>query len=76
MSLTVTELAEEAMALPSESRAYLAEKLLESIDFEENFVVSELWRREIRKRCQELDEGNIETIPADTAIDELRQTLA
>lgn len=64
------------MALPSEARAFIAEKLLESLDFEEDFVVSEVWRKEIRQRCQALDEGILETIPAETALAELRQSLA
>ncbi len=76
MSLTATELAEEALALPSQARVYLAEKLLESLDFEEDFVVSEGWRKEIRQRCRELDQGNTKTIPAETAIQELRRSLA
>ncbi len=76
MPLTLTKLAEEAMALPSESRAYLAEKLLETLDFQEDFAVSDEWRKEIRKRCQELDAGNVQTIPAETALTELRQSLA
>ena len=76
MSRSVTELAEEALALPPESRAYLAEKLLETLDFEEDFAVDEAWLKEIRKRCQELDERKVQTIPADTAIAKLRESLA
>ncbi len=76
LSLTITELAEEALALPSESRAYLAEKLLETLDFEEDFTVSEGWLKEIRKRCHELDEGKVQTISAETAFAELRKSLA
>jgi putative addiction module component (TIGR02574 family) len=74
--MSLTELTDEALALPSEARAYLAEKLLETLDFEEDFTVNEVWRKEIRKRCQELDEGKVQTIPAETAIAELRQSLA
>jgi hypothetical protein len=76
MSLTLTELAEEAMALPTEGRAYLVEKLLETLDFEENFVVSDSWLNEIRKRCEQVDKKQIGLIPADTAIAEMRQSLA
>jgi len=74
--LTLTELAEEAMALPSEARAYLAEKLLETLDFEEDFAVSDVWLKEIRKRCQELDAGKVQGLPAEPAIAELRRSLA
>ena len=76
MPLTLAELAEEAMALPCECRAYLAERLLETLDFEEDFAVSDLWLKEIRKRCQELDAGAVQTLPAEPAIAELRQSLA
>lgn len=76
MSRSLTELAEEALALPSEARAYLAEKLLETLDFEEDFPVREAWLKEIRRRCQELDGGKVQTIPADTALAELRRSVA
>jgi len=76
MPLTLTELAEEAMALPCESRAYLAERLLETLDFEEDFAVSDVWLKEIRKRCQELDAGKVHALPAEPEIAELRQSLA
>jgi putative addiction module component (TIGR02574 family) len=75
MSRSLTELAEEALALPPESRAYLAEKLLETLDCEEDFAVNEPWLKEIRKRCQELDGGKVQTIPADIAMAELRRSL-
>ncbi|MGA2660973.1 MAG: addiction module protein [Verrucomicrobiota bacterium] len=64
------------MALPSEARAYLAEKLLETLDFEEDFAVSDVWLKEIRKRCQELDAGKVQGLPAEPAIAELRRSLA
>ena len=76
MPLTLAELAEEAMALPCASRAYLAEKLLETLDFEEDFAVSDVWLKEIRQRCQELDLGTVQTLPAEAAIAELRGSLA
>jgi putative addiction module component (TIGR02574 family) len=76
MPLTLAQLAEEAMALPSGSRAYLAEKLLETLDFEEDFAVSDPWLKEISRRCQELDAGAVQALPAEPAIAELRQSLA
>jgi hypothetical protein len=75
MSRTLTELAEEALALPRESRAFLCEKLLETLDFEEDFPISESWLKEIQTRCHELDSGKVEAVPADTAIADLRKTL-
>ena len=75
MSRSLAELAEEALALPPESRAFLVDKLLETLDFEEDFVISDAWRTEVRKRCQELDSGNVVSVPADDAIAELRRSL-
>lgn len=48
-------LAEQALKLEAASRAQLAEILLESLDYEEDFIVSEAWRQEIQKRCQQID---------------------
>lgn len=41
----------ETLNLPSSSRDYIAEVLLESLDFEEGFPVDDAWRAEIEKRC-------------------------
>ena len=53
---------------PPNSRAYIAEVLLESLDFEQDFPVSEVWKAEIDKRCREIDQGEVELIPGDEAL--------
>ncbi len=63
MSPETEKLLNEALRLPTEARALLAEKLLESLDYEEPFEVSPEWRAEIQRRCLELDEGKEELIP-------------
>lgn len=57
------------------SRAFLAEKLLESLDLDEDFAISGEWQEEIRRRCKELDEGKSQTLPAEGVFAELRQQL-
>jgi hypothetical protein len=42
----------------------------------EDFPVSETWLKEIRRRCQELEENKVQTIPAESAIAELRKRFA
>jgi putative addiction module component (TIGR02574 family) len=59
MSPKLEKLITEALQLPREARAFIAEKLLESLDFDEAFEVSPEWKDEIRRRCQELDEGRV-----------------
>jgi hypothetical protein len=56
-------LAEQVLDLPATSRAWLAELLLESLDFED-FPVSAAWRKEIERRCQTIDQRKVELIPA------------
>jgi len=67
MSLTVDEIMTEALGLPSHSRAFVAEKLIESLDSESGPELSEAWRAEIRKRCKEVDEGLFELKDAEEA---------
>ena len=58
----------QVLALPRNSRAYLAEVLLESLDCEQDFPLSEEWRAEIEKRCRQIDRGEAELIPGDEAL--------
>jgi len=64
VAMTTGKIVEEALRLPRESRALLAEKLLESLDYEE-FEVSPKWMAEIRRRCKEIDEGAVKLVPAE-----------
>jgi vacuolar-type H+-ATPase subunit D/Vma8 len=67
---------EEVLHLPRESRALLAEKLLESLDQEEDFVVSPQWMDEIRKRCREIDAGIVALASSEEVFEELDKSLA
>jgi putative addiction module component (TIGR02574 family) len=58
---------ESALHLPAPDRAFLAEQLLASLDSDEDFPLSEEWRKEILRRCEEIDRGEVELIPADAA---------
>jgi len=66
---------EEVLHLPRESRALLAEKLLESLDHEETFVVSPEWMDEIRKRCREIDAGMVTLSSSEAVFEELDKNL-
>ena len=60
MSTTVEEIVTEALRLPPPARAFVAEKLIESLDAEPDGELSPAWREEVRKRCREVDEGSVE----------------
>ena len=73
MTQNLKEILDEALSLPDVSRAYVAEVLLESLELGEDVPVSDAWRREIDKRCKEIDEGKVALIPGDEAITRLKE---
>jgi putative addiction module component (TIGR02574 family) len=75
MSPKTESILKEAMELPREARALLAERLLESLDFEEPFEISEEWKQEIVRRCREIEEGTVELIPAEAVLEEAAKRL-
>jgi putative addiction module component (TIGR02574 family) len=60
MGMTVDKIAAEALALPPQARAFVAEKLIESLDEEAQGELSPAWKAELLKRCREVDEGLVE----------------
>ena len=64
------------MQLEPETRALIAETLLEGLDFEEDFQVSQAWRDEIRRRCEEIDSGKVTLVESDKVMAELRKKHA
>ena len=76
MHMTVEQIAEEAMALPSEARALLADRLVESLDPAEDGLIRQLWMREARRRIDEVRSGEVKPIPADEAFAQVRQAIA
>ena len=48
--MNIETITEQALKLEPALGAYIAEILPESLDYEENFIVSEAWRLEIQKR--------------------------
>ncbi|MFA6567975.1 MAG: addiction module protein [Victivallales bacterium] len=60
----------QALGLPSQARAFIAEKLLESLDAGDIFEISPEWKKEIKKRCQEIDKGLVDLVPAEKVFEE------
>ncbi|MEK7761539.1 MAG: addiction module protein [Nitrospirota bacterium] len=76
MKTDAKKILEEAMHLEPGTRAFIAETLLESLDFEEDFEVSPAWRDEIQRRCEQIDRGEVELVDSDTVMAELRKKHA
>jgi putative addiction module component (TIGR02574 family) len=63
MSRDAGEILKEALALPPEARAALADYLWDSLDPEVDPDVEESWRQEIRRRLIDLNSGAVAAIP-------------
>jgi len=68
MSLTIEQLAEEALALPANARAQLLDRLVESLDPAEDIPFRELWAAEALRRRDEVRAGRVQTIPGAEAL--------
>ena len=75
MSLTIEQIAEEALALPSEARALLADRLVESLDPLEDGYIRQLWVAEARTRRDEVRGDLVKTIPDQEALDRVRKSV-
>jgi hypothetical protein len=75
MSTSIEELAEQAMTLPVESRARLADLLVESLDTDELGRIEQLWIAEAKRRRDEVRSGRVKTIPGPEALQKVRDTL-
>ncbi len=75
MNLTVEQIVDEALGLPSEARALLADRLVESLDPAEDGYVRQLWVAEALRRRDEVRNGRVQTIPADQALAQVRRAL-
>jgi putative addiction module component (TIGR02574 family) len=75
MAMTVDQLAQEALALSTESRALLADKLVESLDTEELGRIDWLWAAEAKRRRDDVRQGRVQTIPGDEALARVRRSV-
>lgn len=75
MARDAAQLLKDALSLPPEARAALADSLLESLDAEVDDEAEEKWRQEIRGRLEQIDSGAVELIPWDEAQRHLRTRM-
>jgi putative addiction module component (TIGR02574 family) len=76
MSLTIEQLAEEALALPANARAQLLDRLVESLDPAEDVPFRELWAAEALRRRDEVRAGRVQTVPGVEALKLARQAAS
>jgi len=72
MPKDAAELLKDALSLPPEGRAALADSLLESLDQEIDEGAEQAWLDEIQKRLREIDTGAVTMVPWEEAERRLR----
>lgn len=75
MTVELEKLKGELMELPLESRAWLAQTLLQSLDHFADADVSAEWLEEIRRRDAEISEGTAVCKPLSQTLQEARERL-
>lgn len=76
MGMTVEQIVDEAMGLPNEDRALLADRLVESLDPAEDGYIRKLWMEEATRRRDEVRSGRVQTIPGEEALAQVRRAVA
>ncbi|WP_416673784.1 addiction module protein [Egbenema bharatensis] len=72
---SIEQLTEEILALPSASRALLAEKLIESLEFDIDPAIQAAWMTEAKKRRDEIRDSIVQPIPGEEALAQVRRLL-
>lgn len=72
---SIEELTEELLALPSVSRALLAEKLVESLELDTDPTIQAAWITEAKKRRDQIRGGFVQPVPGEEALAQVRRLL-
>jgi len=72
---SIEQLTEEILSLPSTSRALLAEKLVESLEFDTDPIVQAAWTTEAKRRRDQIRSGEVQSISGEDALAQVRQLL-
>lgn len=73
--MNIETIRHEALLLPPQERAQLAEQLLASLDTLTEPEVEQLWFEEAARRVGEMDSGLVERIPVDVVNREAQALL-
>lgn len=72
---SLSQLTEELLSLPSASRALLADKLVESLEFDTDVTIQSAWTNEAKHRRDEVTNGTVQPIPGEDALAQVRRLL-
>lgn len=72
---SIEQLTEEILSLPSASRALLADKLVESLEFDTDSAIQAVWVTEAKRRRDEVRGGSLQPIPGEEALAQVKRLL-
>jgi Putative addiction module component len=72
---SIEQLTEEILSLPSGSRALLADKLVESLEFDTDSTIQAVWVTEATRRRDEVRDGSVQVIPGEDALAQVRRLV-
>jgi hypothetical protein len=75
MIAPVEKIVSEALELPPAARAFVAEKLIESLEVVSGDELSPKWREEIRRRSAEIDQAAVQLRDAEAVFAKAYATL-
>jgi putative addiction module component (TIGR02574 family) len=75
LRMSIDQIEKEALALPGEARARLADRLVESLDAPEFGRIDQLWGAEAKRRRDEVRQGKVQTIPGPEGLARVRRSL-
>jgi len=73
--MSTEQIEQQAMALPPEKRAELAERLLASLEPPDQREIDQAWEKELEARIDAYERGEQTARPAEEVIREIRQRL-
>lgn len=75
MGAVIDKLTEQALALPSDVRAQLVDRLLESLDPARDETVQALWVAEATRRRDEIRSGAVKAVDGEEALERVRRSI-
>jgi len=73
--MTIRKIIEEALSLPMEERALIADSLLRSLNMP-NTAIDAKWTEVAKRRLQELRSGKVKPIPGDDVFEKALKRFA
>jgi putative addiction module component (TIGR02574 family) len=73
--MDIAQLETELLSLPSDARAALAHKLLQSLEDVSEDEFDRLWGEESARRAAEVDSGRAQAVPAEEVAQKVRALL-